>query len=335
MTNPYSSRSTNTALPPHSFRRPSYASVAASSAIPGGITRERERLREREREREIAMAERGDRLPQALVLGSTGVAGWPRSVSRPGSSGKIEGERERRAERDWFTPSYLRGCRYVARLRRQWEEELKERERNAAAAVRNGVDDSGRIPGQKQHSIYHSGGPGRTTASAVGDVIERLPPASSDDDSTMRRLPSRWSDDDKLSGLELLADGLEVRHVTASKNTPDDAASIRADNPMPRACGLFYYEVTILSRGKEGLVGIGFSTKRASLNRLPGWEHDSWAYHGDDGYAFACSASGKPYASRFGANDVIGVGVDLRKGEAWFTKNGFHLGEFSVRKGPT
>lgn len=31
------------------------------------------------------------------------------------------------------------------------------------------------------------------------------------------------------------------------------------------------------------------------MNRLPGWEANSWGYHGDDGLVFASEGEGKPF----------------------------------------
>jgi Ran-binding protein 9/10 len=129
-----------------------------------------------------------------------------------------------------------------------------------------------------------------------------------------------------MSGLDIQNSGTEVRFNGVTK-TSDEAAALRSDHPMPKDVGIFYFEVSILSRGKDGLIGIGFSTRRAGLSRLPGWEQESWAYHGDDGYCFACTANGKAYGPRFSSGDVVGCGVDLGRGEAWFTKNGVYLGE--------
>ncbi|KAK3701636.1 hypothetical protein LTR37_015387 [Vermiconidia calcicola] len=157
----------------------------------------------------------------------------------------------------------------------------------------------------------------------VQDVIERMPYMR--DEEKSHPLPSRWSDDDRMSGLEVLAEGTEVRFTGVTK-TSDEAASVRSDQPMPKEVGLYYFEVTILSRGKDGLIGIGFSGRKVNLNRLPGWEAESWAYHGDDGYSFACTASGKAYGPRFSSQDTIGCGVNFRTGNAFFTKNGVYLG---------
>ena len=166
----------------------------------------------------------------------------------------------------------------------------------------------------------------------VQDVIERLPPPVDEDKS--HPLPSRWNDDDRMGGLEILADGTEVRFNGVIK-TSDEAHSIRADHPMPRECGLYYFEVTVLSRGKDGLIGIGFSGRKASLNRLPGWESESYAYHGDDGFSFANTPSGKAYGPRYAAQDVIGCGVNFRTGSAFFTKNGVYLGMLLISFGST
>ena len=221
----------------------------------------------------------------------------------------------------FFVPSYLRQSRFVDRLKRDWEAHLADLEEGKGAR-----DD--------QRTSRKSAGSHRGVAQ---DVVER-PPAgllsgahsnSDEDEDWGRGLPSRWNEDDKWNGLDVLADGTEVKFNGVCK-TSDEAASIRTDHPMPMECGLYYYEVTILSRCKEGLIGIGFSGKKTPLNRLPGWETESWAYHGDDGYSFACSANGKGYGPKFETQDVIGCGINFRTGHAFFTKNGVHLGWFSL-----
>ncbi|TVY54765.1 Ran-binding protein 9 [Lachnellula cervina] len=157
------------------------------------------------------------------------------------------------------------------------------------------------------------------------DIIEKAPPV---EDETIPRLPSRWSSTDKFGGLEVLSDGQEVK-FTGPKSDRDrdlEACSIRADYPMPTQCGIYYYEVTIISRKREeSSIGIGFSSKSVPLSRLPGWEPESWAYHGDDGHSYSGQNSGKHYGPPFAATDVIGCGVNFRTGSAFFTKNGDFL----------
>lgn len=76
------------------------------------------------------------------------------------------------------------------------------------------------------------------------------------------------------------------------------------------------------------MIGIGFSSQKASVERLPGWEQESWAYHGDDGKSFfgESQGQGKQYGPTFGANDTVGCGVNFATGCAFFTKNGVFLG---------
>lgn len=76
------------------------------------------------------------------------------------------------------------------------------------------------------------------------------------------------------------------------------------------------------------MIGIGFSSNKASVERLPGWEQESWAYHGDDGKSFfgESQGQGRPYGPTFGAQDTVGCGVNFSTGQAFFTKNGVFLG---------
>lgn len=64
------------------------------------------------------------------------------------------------------------------------------------------------------------------------------------------------------------------------------------------------------------------------MERLPGWEQESWAYHGDDGKSFfgESQGQGRQYGPTFGANDTVGCGVNFSTGCAFFTKNGVFLG---------
>lgn len=86
------------------------------------------------------------------------------------------------------------------------------------------------------------------------------------------------------------------------------------------------------------------------LTRLPGWEKDSWGYHGDDGHSFASERDGTPFGPRFTsmlisvskeialtcwiAGDVIGCGIDFSLYKAFYTKNGAMLGEFIFNSHP-
>ncbi|KAK9899895.1 SPRY-domain-containing protein [Cystobasidium minutum MCA 4210] len=105
-----------------------------------------------------------------------------------------------------------------------------------------------------------------------------------------------------------------------------DAAAVRADYPIPPLTGIYYFEVDIVSKGQKGYIGIGFSSRAVDLERLPGWNPESYGYHGDDGKAFACSGTGQAYSERFGSGDIIGCGIDFVAKRAFFVKNGKWLG---------
>ncbi|KAI9829430.1 MAG: hypothetical protein M1819_006367 [Sarea resinae] len=216
---------------------------------------------------------------------------------------------------NFFVPSYLRNCRYVERLEEAHKAKLAAaREDPSSHSNTDSVSTSSSSANLHKLAPSHRG--------MTYDIIEKEPRKA---DDRLTPLPSRWSDGDKFGGIEIQADGLEIKFTGPSKSH-DEAAAVRADNPMPTECGIYYYEVTVISKGKEGLIGVGFSGPKVHLNRLPGWEPESWAYHGDDGFSFCCTASGKPYGPKFSTSDVIGCGVNFRTGTGFFTKNGVNLG---------
>ena len=109
-------------------------------------------------------------------------------------------------------------------------------------------------------------------------------------------------------------------------STDKDAASVRADRPAPPTCGVYYWEVTILARGRDGFIGVGLAGPDVKLERLPGWDAGSFGYHGDDGHAFRGSGAGRPYGPTFGAGDTVGVLLNRAERTISFTKNGTDLG---------
>lgn len=106
----------------------------------------------------------------------------------------------------------------------------------------------------------------------------------------------------------------------------NDAASVRTQHPIPAACGLYYFEVKIISKGRDGYMGIGLTAQNFKSNRLPGWDKQSYGYHGDDGNSFSSSGNGKSYGPTFTTDDIIGCGVNLVTNSCFYTKNGHNLG---------
>lgn len=159
----------------------------------------------------------------------------------------------------FFTPSYLRNSSYAARLN------ADHRARIASAET----SDDGPVPSNPFSTLSSSSSSSshvnlpRIAPSHRGmthEVIEREPPGSSviDDPVPLPLLPSRWSDMDKYQTLETIHGGLEVRYTGPLNKHDHEAAAVRADNPMPPQCGVYYFEITVLSKPKDGWVYIVF-----------------------------------------------------------------------------
>uniref|UniRef100_A0A3Q2VRV0 RAN binding protein 9 n=1 Tax=Haplochromis burtoni TaxID=8153 RepID=A0A3Q2VRV0_HAPBU len=153
--------------------------------------------------------------------------------------------------------------------------------------------------------------------------LRRLYPAVNENETP---LPRSWSPKDKFSYIGLSQNNLRV-HYKGHGKTPKDAASVRATHPIPAACGVYYFEVKIISKGRDGYMGIGLSAQGVNMNRLPGWDKHSYGYHGDDGHSFCSSGTGQPYGPTFTTGDVIGCCVNLINNTCFYTKNGHSLGE--------
>ncbi|KAJ7401792.1 Ran-binding protein 9 [Pitangus sulphuratus] len=156
--------------------------------------------------------------------------------------------------------------------------------------------------------------------------LKRLYPAVDEQETP---LPRSWSPKDKFSYIGLSQNNLRV-HYKGHGKTPKDAASVRATHPIPAACGIYYFEVKIVSKGRDGYMGIGLSAQGVNMNRLPGWDKHSYGYHGDDGHSFCSSGTGQPYGPTFTTGDVIGCCVNLINNTCFYTKNGHSLGYVRV-----
>ncbi|KAL6705909.1 hypothetical protein ACN47E_006188 [Coniothyrium glycines] len=217
----------------------------------------------------------------------------------------------------FFVPSYLRGSKHAEKLYEAHQAKLAAQREYRSAHSSN----AGSLSTSSSSLNLH-----KTATSYRGlthEVVERAPALV---DEPVAPWPTRWNDGDRFVQLEL-EEGGRVAKFAGSQKTHDEAAAVRADFPMPRQCGIYYYEMTITSKGKDGrMIGLGFSGPKVALSRIPGWEPDSYAYHGDDGQVFSNTTSGKAYGPKFGTLDVIGCGLNFRTNTAFFTKNGHMLG---------
>ncbi|RIB20861.1 concanavalin A-like lectin/glucanase domain-containing protein [Gigaspora rosea] len=147
-------------------------------------------------------------------------------------------------------------------------------------------------------------------------------------------LPTAWDIEGISPFIDIDSSGLIVNYTN-----PDnyEAAIVRANHPIPSQCGIFYFEIKIINKGKNGIIGIGYCTKQNNINIYPlGQEYKgnkqnkknkSWwcDYHSDDGYFF-CSESGKKYGPPYTTGDIVGCYLNFRNGIIFYTKNGINLG---------
>lgn len=243
---------------------------------------------------------------------------------------------------DLFIPSYLVATRYSERLAQRHKNLLAASTRNGGPASSTSGSLSTSASSANIHTFGHSHShshPHISTQRLVPsyrgmthDIIEHPPrpvylanpPASTED--APQPLPSKWNESDKHAALELSADGREARILTSIRRGAEEAGLVRADHPIPLQAGIYYFEIEIhgITRGAPvgSTIGIGFQGKDCVLNRLPGWEPNSWGYHGDDGQIYQVRAEGKPYGPKYGKGDVVGCGINFKTRTAFFTRNG-------------
>lgn len=148
----------------------------------------------------------------------------------------------------FFIPSYLRGSKHV--------QKLAEIHRAKLMARRDTPSAHSSQPGSLSTSNSSANLNAKLAPSHRGmtyDLIEKAPPL---EDDGLAPLPSKWNTHDKHASLEVLGDGQEVK-FTGTRSSSDrdlDASSIRSDHPIPTQCGIYYFEVTILSRKREEYV---------------------------------------------------------------------------------
>lgn len=139
--------------------------------------------------------------------------------------------------------------------------------------------------------------------------------------------PVAFSDVDMAKHLECSQDGLSVTYNGPGREEKD-AASIRANSAIPSTgIAIFYFEITIDDQGQTGRIGVGLCDRDVNLEKMPGWESGSYAYHGDDGLLFRQTGiSGTSYGPKYGTGDTIGCCWNLVDNRVFFTKNGKNLG---------
>jgi hypothetical protein len=137
--------------------------------------------------------------------------------------------------------------------------------------------------------------------------------------------------EDKSNRIELSPDGLVAKYVGPGRSD-SDAAAIRSNLPIPPQIGIYYFEVKVTNKGRDGYISVGYAIKSASLGRLTGWEPGTIGYHADDGKLYRGAGTGTSYGPSYTTNDIVGCGVNFVEKSFFFTKNGILIGEIGNLK---
>lgn len=138
-------------------------------------------------------------------------------------------------------------------------------------------------------------------------------------------LPRSWCPKEKFSHIGLSNGGLRVQFFKGHSDSNREGVTVKSNISIPPPTGLYYFEVKILSKGREGNIAVGLTTPCASLHSLLGMDKHSYAYHGAEGNVYNYKTN-TPYGPSFTTGDVVGCGINFVYNTCFYTKNGHYLG---------
>ncbi|XAR57461.1 hypothetical protein NMG60_11025614 [Bertholletia excelsa] len=134
--------------------------------------------------------------------------------------------------------------------------------------------------------------------------------------------------------LNVLPDKLSVQYTNVNLHGYD-VGVVQSNRPAPVKRLVYYFEIYVKNAGAKGNIGIGFTTEGFKMRRQPGWEANSYGYHGDDGFLYHGQGKGEAFGPTFTAGDTVGGGINYASQEFFFTKNGVVVGTVPKEvKGP-
>ncbi|KAK9049931.1 hypothetical protein SSX86_007556 [Deinandra increscens subsp. villosa] len=142
----------------------------------------------------------------------------------------------------------------------------------------------------------------------------------------------------------VLRDKLSVQYPSVNLHG-HDVGVVQANCPAPVKRLVYYFEMHVKNAGAKGHVAIGFTTEGFNMRRqpgaplllaalreilpclaLPGWEANSYGYHGDDGLLYRGQGKGEAFGPTYTTGDTVGGGINYASNKLFFTKNGQVVG---------
>ncbi|KAM7519218.1 hypothetical protein LguiB_018180 [Lonicera macranthoides] len=123
----------------------------------------------------------------------------------------------------------------------------------------------------------------------------------------------------------VLPDKLSVHYPTVNLHG-HDVGVVQANKPAPVKRLVYYFEIFVKNAGAKGQIAIGFTTEGFKMRRQPGWEANSYGYHGDDGMLYHGQGKGEAFGPTYTTGDTVGGGINYASQELFFTKNGAVVG---------
>lgn len=143
----------------------------------------------------------------------------------------------------FFVPSYLRGSKHAERLHDIHKAKVAAQREHKSAPSSTAPSLSTSSSSVNLHKMTPS------YRGLAHEIIERAPTSFDE----LAPWPTRWNEADKFAQLDIEEDGRQAK-FSGSQKTHDEAAAVRADFPMPRQCGIYYYEAMVVSKGRDGSV---------------------------------------------------------------------------------
>ncbi|KAK6793408.1 hypothetical protein RDI58_006861 [Solanum bulbocastanum] len=148
-------------------------------------------------------------------------------------------------------------------------------------------------------------------------------------------LPTELDTLNSSGGFSIVgSDKLSVRYPNVNLHG-HDVGVVQANRAAPCKRLVYYFEMFVENAGTKGQIAIGFTTPGFKLRRQPGWESNSYGYHGDDGLLYRGQGKGEAFGPAYSTGDTVGGGINYASQELFFTKNGTVVGTvFKDVKGP-